>query len=357
MRITKGVKSRRSSIRERGVAFVELAIILAIFTPILVGFVFVWLPDFSRRSNQLMNALSSLGGCLVDPINIYRFAAGQLVLRDDYEEIVQRAVASCGEMSEGQTVCGEVFKDDASLYRFGLNETPSLTCDLLDAKACTGMDHIPTGMVIGFLMSDGTSRCEYIPADDPGQDPQRGDDSGTGSGTSQICPPGSGYFEVACNELQSTPFIQVDVTCCATGTTYSGGACLGCPTGNHLCSVPGRGNYCLDNARFPGGVCVNESSNAGQYCKSTDQICNKFSQTWCCPTTDTCANFDAGSFSACTVADTMLTLGCPEGKEGTQMISEFPTCNLKWRYYLYVGQHCADPSTGDIVVPADLNQC
>ncbi|MFN8392627.1 MAG: hypothetical protein U0136_20205 [Bdellovibrionota bacterium] len=351
---------------ERGIAFLELAIILAIFTPLIVGFVFVWLPDFSRRSNELMNALSSLGGCLVDPINLYRYAAGQAIVRDDYQDIVKQVVSTCGQMSEGQTVCGYVYEgDDNQIYTFGLNETLSLKCANLDVNTCVGKAQIPTGMVVAFLMSDGTSRCEYIPGTDPGIDPIRGDESSGGSGPSTLCPTGSGYYETKCIVLWANPDPNlndnVDVSCCADGTVWNSAAerCEGCPVGTHICTVTHNSvlsRVCVSDVTYPGGLCLTEvPTNSGTYCTTTEVGCSGMAMYWCCPSGSSCPAYQSLNFSGCSMATPYMSIGCPEGSEGTVVGSSYPSCTLKFRSP--VGGKCAQPAKGDVVVPLDRSAC
>ena len=175
--------AQQKSRSEVGVAYLELAIILAILTPLMVTFAFAWLPNFSKRSNELMNALSSLGACLVDPINLYDFKAGQLVLKVDFQPIVQGVVQNCGQLAEGATACGFVYDNQGdNIFTFGLNETPDRLCSTINVKQCVGKDQIPPGLVLAFLLEDGEAECEYNPADDPAGENQRGDEAGSGNG-------------------------------------------------------------------------------------------------------------------------------------------------------------------------------
>ncbi|MFN8391674.1 MAG: hypothetical protein U0136_15400 [Bdellovibrionota bacterium] len=311
--------STKSISRERGVAFLELTIVLVIFTPLIVGFVFVWLPDFSRRSNELMNALASLGTCVVEPANIYRFRGGQLVVRDDVEAVVQQLLANCSVMSGGETVCGFVYDNDGTeAYRFGLNETPARACSSIDVMSCTGRSSVASGLVIGFVLNDGTARCEFVQSSDAGAVAPRGDGVDDKVSFPKLC--GGGTYEAACRTVGLN---SIQTVCCPNDTVYNPtfDVCSGCPLAtHHSCFMSSPSCVSNSNPRFGSSGCCQTTDTSGVYCASGEQLCHPaVGAAMCCPAVQSCAAYlgSAGLGALCQPALSILDCGCvPPGTSG-----------------------------------------
>ncbi len=280
-----------------GIAQLELAIVLAILVPLMVAMAVVWLPSFAKRSSDLNNALAALGACLVDPINLYEMQAGQLVVRDDLQSIVNSVVSNCSLNSGGAEACAMVFQGaDSPILQDG---TTPQTCARVNVAACTGGGTPPPGLMIFLLLPDGSQECDHVPGNDSSSQSIGGDYTGGGSSTSSSsgtsssggnlgpCPPliapAVQFHASFCEEISP---ISTRWVCCEQGTSFNSATeqCEGCPTGTHQCGV-GAGGFPLcvpDTSRFSGGACCN-LVGTGVGCSSNELYCSASATTPCCP--------------------------------------------------------------------------
>lgn len=277
---------------QAGIALVELSLVFVLLILLVVGFALSWLPEFSNRTNKLVNALASLGACLVDPVNIYRLEGGQLIVRDDLDAVVQAVLSNCSRMAGGAPACAYVFDQTGTqVYAAGLNETTDRECGRLNVLDCLGRTSGPFGLTVALLPENGPATCDWSYANDPGAASMGGEGgTGSGGGSALSCP--GGYFQVSCQDTAPAVSRQI---CCRDGMQsppMGSMLCQGCPTGFHLCN----GDTCVSNAdpNYPdscplGGSGASPPPGVGT-CTDFDVVCDSIGRPGkdCCPLIPEC---------------------------------------------------------------------
>lgn len=268
--------------RNRGVAMVEFAILLVVFIPLIIAAI-DWTVRFSERSDETMRALAAISACLIDPVLIYEYQGGKLVVRQDAASLLNEILSSCSAASEGLTTCGFLIDPSGDMVLNDATNDPADECSTLDIAACYGTANPPPGVLVAMIPKEGEPVCQHYSELDPGGDVEEAEE--TVPEDFGICYwGGSSYYYnfVACNDNGDG---TATVHCCAPNTKWNNVTekCEGCANymGGIECDMGGN-LVCMDYGYSPTGECCSlTEASPGQNCyANTQSVCDGL----CCTT-------------------------------------------------------------------------